>query len=277
MTEIETPAAHVFDPAPKGYIEYEIDVEKILRDELPGIIASAAPAQLTREAVNALPERAKGAYVLYEDGRPVYAGKTDTRHGFRSRLGRHFETVQARLDLDPDKLSFKAVRIMVFSNFDVEAILINELRRQDSEALKWNFSGFGSNDPGHNREGQEPAQFDKERPIDIDRPLSFLAPGRTPLLQLLIQLKENLTYDFRYQTDPNEKGKPKRYTVGESDQRAAGDIELPNMAVTMRDALKIILAALPEGWRATIFPNRVILYREQVSYQYAREYLEAER
>lgn len=273
--ETETPAAQIFDPAPKGYIEYEIDVEKILRDELPGIIAVADAAPLTREAVNAMPERAKGAYVLYEDGHPVYAGKTDTRHGFRSRLGRHFETVQSRVNLDPARLSFKAVRIMVFSNFDVEAILIKELRRQDETALAWNFSGFGSNDPGHNREGQEPADFDKERPVDIDRPLPFIATGKMPLLKFLIALKDGLTYDFRYQTDPNDKGKPSHYRVGEVDQREAGDIELPDRPLTMREALGIVLAALPAGWIATIFPNRVILYRENVKYQYAREYIQA--
>lgn len=272
--ETETPAAQIFDPAPKGYIEYEIDVEKILRDELPGIIATSDAAPLTLEAVNAMPERAKGAYVLYEDGRPVYAGKTDTRHGFRSRLGRHFLTVQSRIDLDPSRLSFKAVRIMVFSNFDVEAILIKELRRQDPTALAWNFSGFGSNDPGHNREGQEPADFDKERPVDIDRPLPFIVTGKMPLLKFLIGLKDGLTYDFRYQTDTNDKGKPSHYRVGEVDHREADDIELPDRPLTMREALRIVLAALPTGWRATVFPNRVILYRENVKYQYAREYLE---
>ncbi len=275
--ETETPAAQVFDPAPKGYIEYEIDVEKILRDELPAIIAAADAAPLTREAVNAMPERAKGAYVLYEDGRPVYAGKTDTRHGFRSRLGRHFETVQSRLNLDPDRLSFKAVRIMVFSNFDVEAILIKELRRQDEAALAWNFSGFGSNDPGHNREAQEPADFDKERPIDIDRPLPFIEAGTTPLLKFLIALKDGLTYDFRYQTDPKDKGKPSHYRVGEVDQREAGDIALPDGPLTMREALRIVLEALPSGWVATVFPNRVILYREDVKYTYAREYIRSDR
>jgi hypothetical protein len=274
--ESDTLAGHVFDLAPKGYIEYEIDVETILRNELPGIIAKSDAAPLTRGAIDALPERAKGAYVLYEDGHPVYAGKTDTRHGFRSRLGRHFETVQSRLALDPARLSFKAVRIMVFSNFDVEAILINELRRQDPTALAWNFSGFGSNDPGHNREGQEPADFDKERPIDIDRPLAFLVAGRFQLLQLLMKLKENLTYDFRYQTDTKENGRPSHYKIGEADQRAAGDVQLPEEPITMRDALRIILRALPPGWRATIFPNRVILYRESVEYPYALEYLAAD-
>lgn len=271
--ESDKSADQVLEAAPKGYIEYEIDVERILRDELPGILAKSEAAPLTREAVDALPERAKGAYVLYEDGHPVYAGKTDTRHGFRSRLGRHFETVQSRLALDPARLSFRAVRIMVFSNFDVEAILIKELRRQDPKALAWNFSGFGSNDPGHNREGQEPADFDKERPIDIDRPLPFLQAGPISLLQLLMRLKENLTYDFRYQTDPNAKGKPSHYRVGETDQRAAGEVTLPDGPITMRDALTIVLDTLPTGWRATIFPNRVILYRENVEYPYAREYL----
>lgn len=274
--ETDTPAGHISDPAPKGYIEYEIDVEQILRDELPGIIATSEAAPLTREAVNGLPEKAKGAYVLYEDGHPVYAGKTDTRHGFRSRLGRHFETVQSRLALDPSRLSFKAVRILVFSNFDVEAILIKELRRQDPKALAWNFSGFGSNDPGHNREWQEPADFDKERPIDIDRPLPFLVAGQISLLQLLMTLKENLTYDFRYQTDPNEKGRSSHYSIGEVDHRAAGNVELPDGPLTMRGALKIALASLPRGWRGTIFPNRVILYRESVEYPYAREYMTAD-
>jgi hypothetical protein len=44
----------------------------------------------------------------------------------------------------------------------------------------------------------------------------------------------------------------------------------------MRGALKIVLASLPGGWRVTIFPNRVILYRENIEYPYAREYMTAD-
>ncbi len=272
--EFETPAAHVAEPAPLGYIEYEIDVEKVLRGELPGVLETGRIAPLTLEAINAIPEWAKGAYVLYENGHPVYAGKTDTRHGFRARLTRHFQTVQHRKGLDPTALGFKAVRIMVFSNFDVEAILIDELRRIDPSALRWNTSGFGSNDPGHNRETQEPADFDKERPIDIDRPLPFLTPGVTGTFELLRQLKESLPYVFRYETDLSDNGRPKRHTVGHVDQREAGSVEIKSESVTMRGALHLALEALPEGWRATVFPDRVILYRERVAYRYAREYLE---
>lgn len=273
-----TPTTHVSDPVPEGYVEYEIDVEKVLRDELPGVVANTKIAPLTLEAIAMIPERAKGAYVLFENGHPVYAGKTDVRHGFRARLARHHNTLQDRLGLDPTVIGFKAVRIMVFSNFDVETILINELRAKDPTALRWNFSGFGSNDPGHNREAQEPADFDKQRPIDIDRALPFLTSGSTiSILELLVKLKGNLPYLLRYQTDLNERGRPKGRATGHLDHRNAAKVQLPDTPVTMRLALRVVLAALPIGWRATVFPDRVILYRENTNYPYALEYLDQEQ
>lgn len=268
------PNVPVADLLPQGYIEYEIDVEQVLRDELPGVIARAPIAPLTLDAIAAIPEQAKGAYVLYENGVAVYAGKTDTRHGFRSRLSRHHNTIKDRIGLDPLAIGFKAIRIMVFSNFDVEAILIGQMRKSDPLALSWNTSGFGSNDPGHNRERQEPADFDKERPIDIDRPLLFLPPGRIATFDLLLLLKANLPYLFRFETDLNENGKPARYNIGHIDQRDAPPIDIYDDNLTMRQALRPILDALPSEWRATLFPDRVILYREKVHYQYAREYIE---
>lgn len=273
--DFETPAAQVVETTARGYVEYEIDVEKVLRDELPGVVDRAEIAPLTLDAIATIPERAKGAYVLFENGHPVYAGKTDTRHGFRSRLARHYHTIQDRIGLNPATIGFKAVRIMVFSNFDVEAILIDELRRKDPTALRWNFSGFGSNDPGHNRETQEPADFDKERPVDIDRPLDFL-PRSTMMgtLDFLVAIKDRLPYLFRYETDTNERGRPKRHTVGHVDQREAAPITLPAEPITMREALRLVLQTLPNEWRATVFPDRVILYREKVTYRYAREYLD---
>jgi hypothetical protein len=44
----------------------------------------------------------------------------------------------------------------------------------------------------------------------------------------------------------------------------------------MRKALRLALRTLPNEWRATIFPDRVILYREKVTYKYAREHLDDE-
>lgn len=272
MTESQTAAATIIDLEPKGYVEYEIDIERVLRGDLPGVLERMELAPLTKAALLAIPEGAKGAYVLFENGHPVYAGKTDTRHGFRDRLGRHAFTIQHRQNLEPANISFKAIRILVFSNFDVEAILIDSLRKADRSALRWNDSGFGSNDPGHRRETQEPAAFDVEHPIDIDRSLG-LASGEYPALQLLVMLKDSLPYLLRYQTDqlPDKKS-PEHYRKGHEDQRNASLVAITD-SDTMRGVILKILSALPDGWQATIFPDRVILYKEPTRYPYAREVL----
>lgn len=275
MTSETTASGNFIAAAPTGYGEYEINVERILKDELPGVLEKLEIAPLSEAAVEAIPAGAKGAYVLYENGKAVYAGKTDAKHGFRSRLTRHRYTIQHRAGFAQSVIGFKAVRIMVFSNFDVEAILIKEMRRLDKSALAWNYSGFGSNDPGHNREKQEPSDFDVERPVNVDKPLDFLDSGDTALLALLIKLKEGLPYYFRYQTDPGTNRKLRKYTVGHADQRSASTITVPAGQPTFREVLKIILAALPEGWRVTVFPGRVILYKEAETYPYAVEYVTA--
>ena len=101
-----------------------MDVESVLREQLPAFFSTIDTAPLTHENVQNLPSGAKGAYVLFHLGRPVYAGKTDARHGFRNRLERHWYTLQHRHNLQIGDMGFKAVRVMVFSNFDVETILI---------------------------------------------------------------------------------------------------------------------------------------------------------
>ena len=272
MTESQTPAATVIAPETKGYVEYEIDIEKVLRNELPQVVAKIDLAPLTAASVNAIPEGAKGAYVLFVDGYPVYAGKTDTRHGFRDRLNRHAFTIQNRRNLDPSAIAFIAIRILVFSNFDVEAILIDAMRKADENALAWNDSGFGSNDPGHNRETQRPADFDVSYPINIDRQLHLVEAGSHELLPLLIALKQLLPYDLRYETDLKLGSEDKyiNYRKGHVDQRAAPPVNVNN-ADTTRTLLCKIMAALPPGWRTTVFPGRIILYKEPTTYRYALE------
>ena len=272
VTESQTAAATIIDSELKGYVEYEIDIEKVLRNELPKVVAGIELAPLTAASVNAIPGGAKGAYVLFVDGYPVYAGKTDTRHGFRDRLNRHAFTIQNRKNLDPSTIAFKAIRILVFSNFDVEAILIDAMRKADKGALAWNDSGFGSNDPGHNREGQQPADFDVSYPINIDRQLHLVVAGSQAVLPLLIRLKQHLPYDLRYETDlkPGTDDKYVNYRKGHSDQRKAPEIEVA-AGDTTRTLLSKIMAALPGGWRTTVFPGRVILYKEDKSYRYETE------
>ena len=265
----QTPTANIIHPTPAGYVEYEIDIERVLRSDLPTVLDRVPIAPLVEASVLAIPQGAKGAYVLFEGGRPVYAGKTDTRHGFRDRLRRHARTIQHRINLDPSEIGFKAIRILVFSNFDVEAILIGAMRKADPTALLWNASGFGSNDPGHRRETQEPAEFDKQRPIDIDRQLD-IQTGDYPVLGVLVNLKDRLPYTFRFQTDLRHgTDKPQRYTIGHVDYRSAPSITLGEHD-TVRSVLQTVLNVLPNGWRATAFPDRVILYKEPQTFPFAR-------
>lgn len=257
-----------------GYDEFEIDVEKVMRAELPAHLNSIEAAPLTREAIGLIPERAKGAYVLYDVDVAVYAGKTDAKHGFRQRLERHHFTLQHRKGFDISRMRFKAVRIMVFSNFDVEAILIDELRRLNAAALAWNNTGFGSNDPGHNRENEEPGEFDRNLPINIDMPLEGcpLGPGKHEALPAMLTLKKWLPYDFRFQVDAGPNGKPVHFSKGHADHRLPTSIvSIPDTPWTMRDFLLELLRVLPDGWRVTVFPGRVILYKEATTYPFALE------
>jgi hypothetical protein len=183
----------------------------------------------------------------------IYAGKTDTRHGFRQRLDRHAWTIQGRAGLDPSRLSFKATRIMVFSAFDVEALLIAEMKAADSTALAWNNSGFGSNDPGRNRDGQQPAEFDKNFPVNIDFQLEDLPPGKVQLRDLIQSMKASIPYLIRNAAIP-----------------ADIEVQVPQKA-TVRTILETAIEALPAGWQITVFHGRVVIYQERKTYDYKLE------
>ncbi len=237
-----------------GYDEFEIDIEEILRQQLPKFFQDMPSAPLTLGNVDALPERAKGAYVLFLDDFPVYAGKTDTRHGFRDRLGRHAWTVQGRVNLDPSRLSFKAVRIMVFSAFDAEALLISEMKRINPKALPWNNSGFGSNDPGKNRDSQQPADFDQWYPVDIDFMMHDLPISDISLADFFGVVKQRLPFLFRNAPIPAD------VMVTNTNDKA-----------TLRQILKMAVGVLPPGWQVTVLHGRVIIYQEKRDYEFKLE------
>ena len=243
----------------RGYGEFELDVEQVLREKLPLFFEALDQTPLTLENVEALPERSKGAYLLFRGGdpQPVYAGKTDTTHGFRDRLARHAWTVQGRQNLNPTEMRFKAVRILVFAALDVEAILIREMRARMPGSLAWNNSGFGSNDPGRNRDGQRPANFDQEFPVDIE----FMVPGfpETPLTipAALDALKQRIPYLLRHGGIPGDRAMP---------QVAAG-------VRTVRGLLNAAVSALPPGFQVTVLHGRIVIYEERRDYPFMLEAL----
>lgn len=251
-----------------GFLEYEANLEEVLRLQLPPLVRSGKQAPLTLANVRALPEEARGAYALFDKTDLVYVGKTDAQEGFRSRLERHCHGIQHRKGLTPTDISFIAIKIAVFHNAAVETMLIEALNNPP-----WNNSGFGSNDPGHNREDQIASEFDTKHPVDIDIPLDFVKSGDYRTLDFLVSLKDSLPYTFRYETDATDgKKRGAKHTTGHSDQRETALIA-PKDNLTMRECMRIAVAALPVGWVATLFPDRVILYKEKdrAPYKNAKE------
>ncbi len=239
-----------------SYAEFELDIPAIMRAELPKYFDAMPETSLTEENVRgAIPDGAQGAYLLFLSGVLVYIGKTDSKTGFRNRLIRHLNFVRHRRNINPSDVTFKAVRIFVFSNFDLETMLIEEYTKQREARPVWNYSGFGSNDPGRRREGQEPADFDLEYPVDLDVEIPFLPHGEHKLLSAILFLKNSLPYIFRYDTSGAH------WSKGHELMRELM-IAVPAGPMTTRKVLKLFLDALPDGWRATVLPNRVILYPE---------------
>ena len=252
-----------------GYAEFELDLIAALQERLPPEFAKLTGLPLTDKSLEGIPADAQGVYMLLDRGTPTYIGKTDASHGFQDRLHRHYLSLSARKNVDLGTISFKAVRVMVFTVVNVESMLIKTFIGDNP--LAWQYSGFGSNDPGHHREKQEPSEFDVNHPINIDLPHGLVPAGPIGALSLLRTLKECLPFDFRYETDRTAAGKPKRYTIGHADHRAT-DFVIPRSNMTLRELLaEVVVQQLPTGWVATVFPGRVILYKEDDAYVYSLE------
>lgn len=233
-----------------GYGEFEFDLPSALLTQLVEALDHLEPAELSAANVAAIPE-AQGVYLLFKDDQLVYVGKTDQEAGLRARLMRHSAKVQHRRGLDPKSVTFKAMRILVFTAVDLEAQLLRHYGGTPN--VPWNNSGFGANDPGRNRDTTtyRDNHFDKRFPIDIDIPVQVHFNGRTAY-DVLSSLKRTLPYVFRFQEHDDLKA-------------SVSDFHSP-IFDTARRILLDVLAKLPEGWQATQLPSHIILYKEDAHY-----------
>jgi hypothetical protein len=239
-----------------GFFEFELDLPEALLSSLVKIFDAMSGAPLLPANVNEIPE-AQGVYQLLLDGEVVYIGKTDAEAGLKNRLRRHAYSIQHRSNLDPENVTFKAVRVFVFTAMDLETQLISHYG-----SSAWNFSGFGSNDPGRNRDNTrlKPEGFDASYPIDIDRQVDIEWPENPAAAQIVKSLKAALPYTFRYESRP---GGRKLHPDFE-----AAQVTLSAGPHTVRTLVEAVIQALPTGWQATALPSRVILYRETTEYVY---------
>lgn len=247
-----------------GFIAFELDLMRAVMNQIIPALDAMDSAPLTLANAMALPE-AQGVYLLIHDGEIRYVGKTDAEAGLRTRMARHSRKFEQRRNVRPEDVHFKAAQILVLTAMDIESRVIAHYRAE------WNGSGIGSNDPGRERETTNKPEFgfDARFPIDIDIPLEVLDPGTMTVHAALIALKEALPYTLRYEVQLP----PGRTKAGSHDYRLnphpdmqVSQVTIPAGPMTVRQTMKLIVAALPAGWQATYFVSHVILYKESRAY-----------
>lgn len=251
---------------PEGFAEFEFDLPKALKSELIRVLDSIESGALQSTLTAQIPE-AQGVYQIFRDGELVYIGKTDAEAGLRTRLTRHAKKIMHRPTLT-GALRFKAVRIMVFTAMDLETQLIKHYRERAPTCSTWNGSGFGSNDPGREREttNKRPEGFDSLHPIDIDHAAVLLEPGAMTVARALVALKAALPYTLRYETKRSANGRA--LANRPHADFAATSVTIAAGPQTVRDLMRCIREALGPEWQATVFVSHVILYEERRPYQY---------
>ncbi len=235
-----------------GYREFEFDLPGALLAHLVRALDEMDTSPLDVVSLLAVPE-AQGVYQLYLDGALVYIGKTDAEAGLHRRLSRHARKILHRQGLDPARVTFKAIRIFVFTAMDLETQLIKHYTADTG--TDWNGSGFGSNDPGRKRDLSEPGEFDQEYPIDIDRPLGEDFSGQHTAANIALKLKGAIPYTFRYETSPPRTRTPHPDLAGTA-------VVMPSGFLTTRQVIEEVVRQLPPGWQATALSAVLILYKE---------------
>lgn len=237
-----------------AYVEFEFNLPEALLASLIKVLDGLTTATLTIDNLANIPE-AQGVYQLYLDDRLSYIGKTDADAGLRKRLTRHARKILHRKGLSTSRVSFKAVRIFVFTAMDLEGDLIRHYG--GVKALAWNGSGFGSNDPGRERDTTrvDVANYDAIFPIDVDREIAFAIGEDESVASALARIKDALPYTFRYQTDKPRSRQPHPDFL-------SATVPAMNGPMSPRRAISHIVSGLSSDWQATALPGYIILYKE---------------
>jgi hypothetical protein len=232
-------------------LDFKLSITRALADQLDEALRRCVPQSLTMEALAHLQDR-PGIYQLFVGDDLVYIGKASG--SLPSRLGAHVRKLSGRLGFETDTARF----VCLYVDEDLEASapekLLIKRHRTYNEAL-WNTNGFGNNDPGRRRDTSRVARnhFDAVHPINLDV-MVHLTLGPATASEALPMLKDALPYLLRFEN-------PKRNEAAAADY-AQASVTIPEARMPARDALSVVLRALPARWQATALPGYVILYPE---------------
>lgn len=248
-------------PTRQCFEELEFDLPSALLSQLVKLFEEMPEGSLDSATVHGIDD-AQGVYQLFFNGTLVYIGKTDAQAGLRARLLRHAIRIRSRRNLDHDTIGFKAVRVFVFTAMDLEELLIKHYKSSTTPPI-WNLSGFGSNDPGRNRDHTvlKDSHFDKSYPIDLELMVELkIENGAASAADVLSQLKNQLDYNIRFEGATSKSKSPHPDLVEAS-------VQLPRATDTVFNILRQVKAALGAEWQITALPGYVIVYREKTTYK----------
>lgn len=248
-------------PTRECFEELEFDLPSALLSQLVTLFDEMPEGPLEAATVQGIDD-AQGVYQLFFNGTLVYIGKTDAQAGLRARLLRHSIKIRSRRNLAHDTIGFKAVRVFVFTAMDLEELLIKHYKDSPTPPV-WNLSGFGSNDPGRNRDHTvlKDGHFDKSYPIDLDLVVELAtADGWASAAEVLAQLKGQLAYNIRFEGVTPKSKSPHPELI-------ATKIFFLQNADSVRNILRTVKTALGPEWQITALPGYVIVYREKTNYK----------
>jgi len=242
-----------------GFRQFEFALTDALIAQLITCLDGMDTAELIPDLTAKIPN-GQGVYQLFLDGKLVYIGKTDNEAGLQYRLQRHANLVLSRDNLTGGRVTFKAVQVLVFSAMELESMLIKHYAI-DGKVPPWNNSGFGSNDPGRERDTTKykPSHFNVLYPISLLRPVTTPLTAGSTVKDALKLLKSELPFLLRFQGLRAKKSE-------------LNDAILPNdiVGLSVEDTLKSLINLLPKGWQATHLPGYIILYKENRDYAHGQ-------
>jgi hypothetical protein len=244
------------------FAEFDFDLARAVLDQLVESFTALPLGNLNAATLQHM-YPGQGVYQLYIGKQLRYVGKAGRLAG---RLSRHLRELSARQNLDITSLGFKALYIhRNWTTWTTEEAMI----RHFGNSSLWNASGFGSNDPGHNREDTaEDDTFNNQYPINPDIPCTWIGPEAATAWEILSALKDRkkLPYLFRFHKVTN---KFKRQLDRDAQsQLQTTRVSIPRLNMTVREILIEVARQLGAGWQATQFKGRLILYKERVDYNY---------
>jgi Eco29kI restriction endonuclease len=234
--------------------EFRLSMTRALADQLATGLDNLTPAPLDMRRIGHLQDR-PGIYQLYQDGLLVYVGKAEL--SLPGRLTKHYRKLSGRENVGA--MTFACLYV----DEDLHAVAPERLlitRYVGAGLAPWNNSGFGNNDPGKERDttGVKDDHFDALHPARLDWPCETIGAGAYNLAQLLVYLKADLPYTFRYQR---------------ASFHADLTINVPRGPLTADELFTLIgstVAEFDERWQITALIGYVIMYPSHGPYPQAR-------